>query len=169
MNILGTWVSAVRIISLRSIPRSRTTWCTGLCVLKTIDVCYHVVLTLPQRCRMYVYCTTPSPALAVSDFWVKKKEGIETRPAKSRAVTESAQRRGWVQGSWPGRVFLWSLLLLSGKWAWETRRSARVREQGPLPFLTFVPALVNALQSLFSEEPFELVVQILMNPRLIHN
>lgn len=51
----------------------------------------------------------------------------------------------------------------------ETHSSPRVREQKPVPFLTFVSGLVNALQSLFSEEPFELDVEMLMNPRLIHN
>lgn len=51
----------------------------------------------------------------------------------------------------------------------ETHSSPRVREQKLVPFLTFVSGLVNALQSLFSEEPFELDVEMLMNPRLIHN
>lgn len=37
-----------------------------------------------------------------------------------------------------------------------------------LSLSTCVPGLVNALQSLSSEEPFELVVEI-MNPSLVHN
>ena len=46
------------------------------CIFKVIDVCYHVVVTLPPV-LWKVYFITPLPALAISDFLVKKDNMIE--------------------------------------------------------------------------------------------
>ena len=46
------------------------------CIFKVIDVCYHVVVTLPPV-LWKVYFITPLPALAISDFLVKKENMIE--------------------------------------------------------------------------------------------
>lgn len=45
------------------------------CIFKVTDVCYHVVVTRP--CIMEGVFITPLPALAISDFLVKKENMIE--------------------------------------------------------------------------------------------
>lgn len=83
-----------------------------------------------------------------------------------RICTGEMMRAGILTGRCVSLIHLESVREMGMR---ETHSSPRVREQKPLPFLTFVPGLVNARQSLFSEEPFELDVEILMNLRLIHN
>lgn len=48
-----------------------------MCISKTTDVCYHIVLTLLPE--LWNGCLTALlPALAISDFLVKKKNVLET-------------------------------------------------------------------------------------------
>ena len=46
------------------------------CIFKVTDVCYHVVVT-PPPVLWKVCFITPLPALAISDFLVKKENMIE--------------------------------------------------------------------------------------------
>lgn len=67
-----------------------------------------------------------------------------------------------------GRSVSLLCLILSGGDVCEGPAAHPEWGQTLLSLSTCVPGLVNALQSLSSEEPFELVVEI-MNPSLVHN